>query len=78
LKTRHEGEPGPLTLGQTLTSHLRLIVWYKSCGRQAEPDVAELAAHHGAVMTVIDRAARLACSRCEAREADFVISGARR
>jgi hypothetical protein len=73
-----EGESGPLTLGQALASHLRLIVWCKSCGHQVEPDVAEQVAHHGSTMAVVDWAVRLVCSRCGSRQADFVVSGAQR
>jgi hypothetical protein len=37
----------PLTLGDALAAHLRLIVWCKACGHQSEPDVA---AHGGALL----------------------------
>jgi hypothetical protein len=57
---------------------VRLIVWCKSCARRVEPDIDQLVAHHGATMTVIDWAARLACSTCGARDADFVVTGSRR
>jgi hypothetical protein len=67
-----------MTLGQALAAKVRLIVWCKSCGHRAEPAVAELIAHHGATMTVIDWAARLACSNCGARDADFVVTGSHR
>lgn len=75
---RTEGESGPLTLGQALASHVRLIVWCKSCGHQVEPDVAEQVAQHGSTMTVIDWEARLRCTLCSEREADCVATGARR
>jgi hypothetical protein len=75
-RKRSEGESEPMTLGQALAAKVRLIVWCKSCGRRAEPSVAEQVSHHGAGMTVIDWAARL--QGCGARAADFVISGARR
>jgi hypothetical protein len=67
-----------MTLGGALAAKVRLIVWCKACGHQAEPDVAEQVAHHGPVMTVVDWAARLVCTRCGERSADFVVSGARR
>jgi hypothetical protein len=67
-----------LTLGQGLAAKVRLIVWCKSCGHRAEPEVAEQVAQHGSVMTVIDWAARIICTRCGERSADFVVSGARR
>jgi len=76
-RNRRGGESGPLTLGQALASRARLIVWRKSCGHQVEPDLAEQVAHHGSTMTVIDWATRLRCSVRGAREADFVVSGAR-
>jgi len=55
-----------------------LIVWCKACHHRTEPDVGELVAHHGGTMTVIDWAARLVCSSCGARDADFVMTGSRR
>jgi hypothetical protein len=67
-----------MTLGNALAAKVRLIVWCKACGHQAEPDVAEQVAQHGAGMTVLDWEARLVCARCGAREADCVVSGARR
>jgi len=77
-RKRSEGESTPLTLGQAQSARVRLIVWCKSCAHRVEPDVDELVAHHGATMTVIDWAARLACSTCGARDADFVVTGPRR
>lgn len=67
-----------LTLAQTLASHARPIVWCKACAHQVEPDIAELVAHHGTTMTVIDWATYLRCPECGAREADFVVIGVRR
>jgi len=49
---RGKGESAPMTLGQALAAKVRLIVWCKSCGHQAEPDVATQVAHHGATMPV--------------------------
>jgi hypothetical protein len=43
-----------MTLGQALAAKVRLVVWCKSCGHQAEPDVAIQVAHHGATMPVPD------------------------
>jgi hypothetical protein len=73
---RSEGESKPLTLGQALAAHVRLIVWCKSCNHRAEPDIATQVALHGAEMTVIDWARLLRCTECGARDADFVVSGA--
>ena len=75
---RAPGESAPLTLGQALAGHARLIVWCNGCNHEVEPAVAELVERHGAGLTVIDWAARLRCSRCGGREADFVVTGARR
>jgi len=75
-RNRSDGDIVPLTLGRALAAQVRLIVWCKSCGHRAEPDVAEQVAHHGSGMTVIDWAARLRCQRCGERSADFVVSGA--
>ena len=33
----------PATLGSTATANFRLIVWYKDCQHQVEPDPAEMA-----------------------------------
>jgi hypothetical protein len=73
-----KGESRPLTLGQALAAHFRLIVWCKSCNHRAEPDVATQVAQHGAGMTVIDWARLLHCTECAERDPDFVVSGARR
>jgi hypothetical protein len=67
-----------MTLGQALAAHVRLIVWCKSCNHRAEPDVATHVAQHGAGMPVPDWARLLRCSECGERDADFVVSGARR
>jgi hypothetical protein len=76
-RSRQEGEPAPLMMGQALEARVRLIVWCRSCGRQAEPDVSRLAELYGQGVAVIDWATRLRCSACGSK-ADFVISGARR
>jgi hypothetical protein len=36
-RNRSEGESAPMTLGQALAAKVRLIVWCKACGHQAEP-----------------------------------------
>ena len=64
-----------LTLGQAVAAHVRLIVWCKACNHRFEPDVAKLAAEHGAATTVMLWAKRLRCTECGARDADFVVSG---
>jgi hypothetical protein len=66
-KGRWKGESGPLTLGQALAAHVRLIVWCKSCNHRAEPDMTTQVAQHGSGMTVIDWARLLCCTECGAR-----------
>ena len=66
----------PATLGSTAAAQAVLIVWCKSCRHQAEPDPAEMAERYGAGTSVLDWRARLVCSRCGARDADMVLSGA--
>jgi len=40
-----KADPGPpMTLGSAAKTELRLIVWWRSCGHQVEPDPAEMAA----------------------------------
>jgi hypothetical protein len=68
----------PMTLGQALAAHVRLIVWCKSCYHCAEPDVATQVAQHGAGMSVIDWKRLLRCTECGERNVGFVVSGARR
>jgi len=69
-RSSRESEPEPLTLGQALAAHVRIIAWCKSCKHQA--------AQHGAGMPVIDWARLLRCTECGARDADFVVTGERR
>ena len=75
---RQRDDSSPLTLGTALASQARIIVWCKSCNYQTEPNLAELVARHGQAPTVIEWAARLVCSKCGARDVDFVVTGARR
>ena len=78
-RRRRDPEHQPMTLGNTVRpARVRLIVTCKACGRQVEPDVAALVERHGADLPVREWAARLVCSGCGAREADFVVSGSRR
>lgn len=37
-----------MTLGAAAAAGVRLIVWYKACGRQVEPDPAEMVRQYGA------------------------------
>jgi hypothetical protein len=37
-----------MTLGAAAAAQVRLIVWYKACQRQVEPDPTEMAARYGA------------------------------
>jgi hypothetical protein len=71
-----ESAAGPMTLGQAFAAKVRLIVWCKSCGHRAEPNVATQVAHHGSTMPVPDWARFLRCSVCGEREVDFVVSRA--
>src|SRR5204863_1124541 len=76
-RSSRESESEPLTLGQALAAHVRLIVWCKSCNHRADPDVATQVAQHGSGMPVPDWARLLRCTECGERDADFVVSGAR-
>ena len=67
-----------MTLGNAAAAHVRLIVWCKACGRQVEPDPAEMAERYGTEMTVPDWRERLVCSRCGSRNVDMVVSGTKR
>jgi hypothetical protein len=60
----NKGESTPMTLGQALAAKVRLMVWCKSCGHRAEPDVATQVARHGATMPVPEWARLLRCSIC--------------
>src|SRR5437762_13994687 len=66
-----ESESEPLTLGQALAAHVRLIVWCKSCNHRAEPDIATQVAQHGSSMPVPDWARLLRCTECGERDGDF-------
>jgi hypothetical protein len=68
--------PTLVALDQALAAKVRLVVWCNACGHQTEPDIAEQVARYGADASVPDWAARLRCSACGEREADFVVSGA--
>src|ERR1700680_3249849 len=77
-RSQRDHESAPMTLGQALAAKVRLIVWCKSCGHQAEPDVATQVAHHGSTMPVSDWARFVRFSICSERDVDFVVSGAAR
>jgi hypothetical protein len=68
----------PMTLGNAAAAKVRLIVWCRDCGRQIEPDPAEMAERHGAETAVIDWRTRLLCSGCGSRQIDFVVTGTQR
>ena len=68
----------PMTLGNAAAAWVRLIVWCRDCGRQVEPDPGEMAERYGAETTVIDWHARVACSACRSRQAEFVVMGTER
>ena len=69
---RSKGESEPMTVGQALAAHVRLIAWCKSCNHRAEPDLATQVAQHG--RSGLGAAAALYGMRCAC--ADFVVSGA--
>src|SRR5205085_7920516 len=76
--SREKGESGPLTLGQALAAHVRLIVWCRRCNHRADPDIAVQVAQHGPLLPVLDWARLLRCMECGARDTDFVVTGERR
>jgi hypothetical protein len=55
-----------MTLGNAAAARVRLIVWC-DCGRQVEPDPAELAQRYGAKTAVPEWRERLVCSGCGSR-----------
>jgi hypothetical protein len=72
-------EPGPpMKLGGAAAAGVRIIVWYKACQRQVEPDPAKLAERYGADISVPEWRERLVCSSCGSRETDMVLTGQRR
>ena len=68
----------PATLGSTAAAGARLIVWYRDCRHQVEPDPAEMAEEYGAEMAVSDWHKGLVCRQCGSRKIDFVVTGAKR
>ena len=73
---RVKSKPGPpMTLGNAAASRVRLIVWRKAWGHQAEADPAEHARRYGAATTVPDWRKRLVRSRCGGRQIDMLASG---
>jgi hypothetical protein len=71
-----KSDPGPpMPLGNVATARVRLIVWCKECGRQVEPDPAEMAERYGAETTVLNWRERLVCSGCGSHEVNMVVSG---
>ena len=67
-----------MTLGGAAAAGVRIIVWYKACQRQVEPDPAELAERRGANVSVPEWRERLVCSSCGSRDIDLVLTGERR
>jgi hypothetical protein len=64
-----------MTLGNAAASRVRLIVWRKAWGHQAEADPAEHARRYGAATTVPDWRKRLVCSSYGSRDIDVVATG---
>ena len=73
-RDRHDGDIRPLTFGQALAAHVRIITWCKQRERSSEPEVAEL---HGEETTVI-RLGKAAPVLPMRGDVTFVISGAPR
>ena len=68
-----------MTLGDTATAGVRIIVWCKSCIHQTEPDPAAMAARYGAETPVLARVERAAgLLAIGSREVDMVLTGQRR
>ena len=61
-----------MTLRAAAAAQVRLIVWFKTCGHQVEPDPAEMAARYGADTSILDWREKLVYSRCGGRQADMV------
>jgi hypothetical protein len=68
---RSKGESEPMTVGQALAAHVRLIAWCKSCNHRAEPDLATQVAQHGRS----GLGAPVAVYRMRREGSDHVVSG---
>lgn len=68
----------PMTLGNAVAAHVRLIVWCLDCRHQVEPDPAEMAERYGAETTVPEGRKRLVCGQCDSRRVDMVVTGTER
>jgi hypothetical protein len=60
-----------MTLGNAAAAMMRLMVWCRGCGRQVEPDPAEMAERYGPEVTVSDWRGRLVCSGYGAKRPNF-------
>jgi hypothetical protein len=67
-----------MTLGNAAAARVRLVVWCLDCGRQVEPDPAEMAERYDAETSVPDWRERLVSGKCGSRRVDMVVSGQRR
>jgi hypothetical protein len=79
--SRWKGESGPMSLRNPSEANLHLIVWCRACQHRIEygPDeLAQFAERYGEDLPVYRWLERLACTECGARDADFVVSGAKR
>jgi hypothetical protein len=65
----------PMTLGNAAAARVRLIVWCHDCGRQAEPDPAEMAERYGAETTIPEWRERLVCGESGSRRVNMVVIG---
>jgi DNA-binding CsgD family transcriptional regulator len=77
-KDRWKEQSGSTTLGYALAARVRLIVWCKSCGHRAEPDVAAEVAQHGIGMPLLDWVRLRRCAQCGAAGADFLVASSNR
>jgi ribosomal protein L37E len=76
-QVKSEPDP-PMTVGGAAAANIRLIAWCRKCGRQVEPDPAELVRQCGSYTLVLDWREKLVCSHCGNRQVDMVVSGTER
>ena len=76
-RRRESSQYRPATLGSSLRAHVIVIATCRDCRHQAEPDLADQVDHYGADLPLPEWGARLICSACGSRQAEFVVSGYR-
>jgi hypothetical protein len=67
-----------MTLAAAASAGVRLIVWYKACGHQVEPDPAGMAARNRADAPRLNWREWLVCSKCGGRQVDIVAAKVRK